>query len=692
MYFYFFHQVKWEKTGKVKAHKNGADGDVLELQGLGVCCQQCFLSAKQTKKEDTRHEMYSHCWFKEREKNFDVVCQRVARLPDIVPTLLELGDDCLLNVPLVRRVLSSSESVGPWLLDRINNHNANHNLSAALTFLETVSKSDEDAEQIENLAVPWANVSMRSYNAAGASRANAAQKWMPFELSCMRRSQESLIKSAGIDFRNVFSVPEGDLDWIQIGDVGYEPGSRYSEAHPKTPIPWIAEGPGAILWIPLSDDLTNGAKPSGDAAAASTLNRWEYWQELTLQRQNWKWLSMSERKTLWKRAVSKVNGRLLTVSQAKDVLRCGPLKPETCTWAPVMLDEKVQEHYEELENSETNSDFQNSLVQMSPLRASIVSSALSAYPPASESILSDEDTVSFGYRSEWKWPHFSSLKDETLPWRAVVSNNGVLLNLSEAKCILQHAPLVHGEDLWAPVLRSDLSTPEVLRAGTKAFSALMTNLFENKSSSACNKLNSIFRSALGCCYSLPLAQQAQNIESSSPEPQPKTALHKQVSSPSKGFDEVVGGGPSEYAEFETSRSVDGGKTIDYSDGGPSVRINRELIDLMLNVSLVEDEMLDWVQCGDLNFAPGTSWRSTYADKHPSSEKRLLPKPDIALFKPIAKNENSNRLVGGLVEAILDVKDAELRKKVSLIFTHFSFALVKRLEMLVPVRNTSFFFS
>ena len=671
----------------MKAHKNGADGDVLELQGLGVCCQQCFLNAKQTKKEDTRNETSSHCWFKEREKKFDVICQRVARLPDIVPTLLELGDERLLNVRLVRCVLSSNESVGSWLLDRINNHNVNHNLSAALTFLETVSKSDEDAEQIEKLAVPWANVSMRSYNAAGASRANAAQKWMPFELSCMRRSQESLIKSAGIDLRNIFSVPEGDLDWIQIGDVGYETGSSYSEAHPQTPMPWILEGPDAIIWIPLSDDHAYGANPSGDAGAASGLNRWEYWQELTLQRQNWKWLSLSERKTLWKRAISKVNGRLLTVSQAKEVLMCGPLKPDSCTWAPVMLDEKVQKHYEELANSEIDSTFQNSLVQMSPLRASIVSAAFSA-----DSILSDEDTVSFGYRSEWNWPYFFSLKGETLPWRDVVSKNGVLLNLSEAKYILQHAPLVHGEDLWAPVLRSDLSIPEVLRAGTKAFSALMTNLFENKSSSACNKINSIFRSAWSYCYSLPLAQQAQIIESSSPEPHPKTALHKQVSSPSKSFDEVVGSGPSEYAEFETSRSIDGGATIDLSDGGPSVRINRELIDLMLDVSLVEDEMLDWVQCGDLNFAPGTSWRSAYADKHPSSEKRLLRKPDIALFKPIAKNENSNRLVGGLVEAILDVKDAELRKKVSLIFTHFSFALVKRLEMLVPVRNTSFFFS
>lgn len=165
-----------------------------------------------------------------------------------------------------------------------------------------------------------------------------------------------------------------------------------------------------------------------------------------------------------------------------------------------------------------------------------------------------------------------------------------------------------------------------------------------------------------------------------------------MSSPSKGFDEVAGSGQSEYAEFETSRLVDSGETIDLSDGGPSVRINRGLIDLMLDVSLVEDEMLDWVQCGDLNFAPGTSWRSAYPDKHPSSEKGLLRKPDIALFKPIAKNENSNRLVGGLVEAILDVKDAELRKHVSLIFTIFSFALVRRLQMLVPVRNISFFYS
>jgi hypothetical protein len=624
--FLYFFQVKWEKTGEVKTHQG------VELMGLGACCQKCYLSARG--KAASADKLF-HCWHKDNEKSFDVICRRVARLPELVPTLLELGNDHLLSVPLVRSILASTEAVGPWLLKQLDSH-----VHVALKFLEIVSKPDVDAKQIEVLAVPWAHVSMPlrppahqhaviSHVEGGDSKEKKILRSQRSMDSVMAPSTRQSRKSSsfctdGVDPEDVFSLKNDDLDWIQIGDLGFDAGTSFRDEHPETGIPWLKKGPDAIIWMPLSSDL-------GASSVEAAVSRWQYWEPLSLLQQHWNTLSSHDRMRLWRKKQAKEKGRLLTLSEAKEVLRNGALQPGTSAWAPVMLDKCMQKEALELLVSKLRSSMVSvgsGSVEMSPLRAAAEPSGF----PRAASVLgtgtSNGDYVSAGPYTEWFWPHFTLMKDENLPpWRSVVANNGVLLSLSEAQDVLRHAPLLRGEEAWAPVL---LMAEDAV-AASQPVGSVTGSRSEKSISSSC----SLVRCSLCCCSS--------NLREASAE---------------KPFPEEEASSTSPLRKNETSQIGTSDGAIDRYAVTSSTHSERALA-IMLDATLVDIQMLDFVQVGDLNYATGTSWRTQF-EKEPTEDSWLCLKPDVALFKPVAKTHGNAS--GRFIEEILNVKDQEMRKK------------------------------
>jgi len=529
---------------------------------------------------------------------FAEAARRVASIPGLIEVLLDVAEPtirgALLNVPFVVSALSTAHAAGPWLLKRLK-----ANPDSALQYLDLISKTSD----VPALAVPWSNLTMQQDVKSGnvglsdgtAVAARVAKSKTPTSPRAGMRRQASLEALSAATEAGARSHGGWLWGFVQRGTVDSKPWRE------------VVKGKGGCLlsMFEAKELLSHGALFPGEDIWAPVL------------------LNLDQRKGASRRR--------------KEVPASAPMRKSTAKTAP--LDKYVQEKLDWIQIGDADDEPGTSWREKhksGPPLASVESPGAIVWQPAG-ALDATADTV---------WPYHLVLTGaDKAKWKSEVDKKGSLISLRMAREIMRDGPLVYGKNAWAPVLMdSELNTDEHIRDLTKVRAVRRASIDRKSLSSMSSEGEAGFEMTNPQRSSLPAAAPAAQLS---------TVAMLAHDADSTNDREVDSTSPNDDEAFD-----DAGIAGKRSSVLMLLRSRKMEEELVLNATQAHEDIIDFINLGDLSTKAGSSWRENHDDKILESH---LKSPQALIWKPLGGAFNSSQSAP-LLEAILDVENAETQKK------------------------------